>query len=95
MMHETGLPGRFGHVAVRFDHYILVTGGFDAAHNPLSHHEVWMYNLYTLQWQKHVISESQLAPPSLYCWLMCSTNQRRNGLCVHVWWVQYIRESLH
>ena len=72
---ESEFQGRFGHVAVRLEHYILIAGGISTIHhgvgkemkpwlvNGLSHLEVWLYNLYTEQWRKHVISSSQLAPP--------------------------------
>ena len=31
---------------------------------PVSYHFIWMYNLYTEQWRKHIIPESELCPPN-------------------------------
>ena len=52
-----------GHVAVCLEHYILVVGG--AFHNGdhSSHRVIWMFNLYTEKWRKHVIHDSGLIPP--------------------------------
>ena len=55
-----------GHVAVRLEYYILVFGGRIGNfinHTPVSRHMIWMYNLYTEQWSKHMIPESELCPP--------------------------------
>ena len=41
-----------------------------------------MYNLYTLQWQKHVISESQLAPPCTAG--SCAVPIREEMFCVYL-----------
>ena len=57
----------FDHVAVTLGECILVFGGrFGSFQNftPYSHHIIWVYNLYTEQWGKHVIPESELCPPS-------------------------------
>ena len=56
---------RFDHVAVRLLHYILVFGGkwFE---DELSHHELWMLNMFTEQWRKCVVpSEKSVPPPTV------------------------------
>ena len=57
----------FLHVAAPLGEYILVLGGrlgnFQE-YTFVSHHIIWMYNLYTDQWHKHVIPESKLCPPN-------------------------------
>ena len=53
MLGETEPERRFGHVAVRWKHYILVLGGvFYNSENladirPLCANVIWLYNLYT------------------------------------------------
>ena len=57
-------PGKLhGHVAVNMNHYILVFGGkFIKDYNHIPLHEIWMYNLYTEEWRKHVIPQGQPVP---------------------------------
>ena len=52
---------RFGHVAVRHEHYILLIGG-TGIYGHSSQHVIWMYNLYSEQWRQHVIPESEKVP---------------------------------
>ena len=52
-------PRRSRHVAVRMEHCLLVIGGFivngpDGDVHPASQDVIWMNNLYTEQWIKHV-----------------------------------------
>ena len=57
----------FCHVAVHLEHYILVFSGlYDEYPNytPVSRNMIWMYNLYTEQWSKHMIPDSELCPPN-------------------------------
>ena len=65
MANEYEPPAMCGHVAARFTNYIFVFGGEDEGYTPLSLREIWMYNLYTEYWRKHVIPYLQLAPPMI------------------------------
>ena len=56
------LPARFHHAAVCIENHIIVFGGYGKNNQLLSLHDIWMYNMYTEQWGKHVIPESKLAP---------------------------------
>ena len=62
MPEDTEPQRRFGHVAVRFEHYILVTGGVWFRRGILPPAEIWMYNLYTKQWRKHVTADREKVP---------------------------------
>ena len=53
MQENSEPPQRYGHTAVCLEHLILVFGGYWSG-EPLSFSEIWMYNLYTEQWRKHV-----------------------------------------
>ena len=53
---------RCEHVAVCLDHWILVFAG-EWNEEPWSNHVIWMGNLYTEEWRKHVIPETEDAPP--------------------------------
>ena len=70
-MDDTVLSGeepqmRIDHVAVRMLHYILVFGGTWFENEPLSHHKIWMLNMYTEQWKKYVVpSEKSVPPPAI------------------------------
>ena len=63
---ETEPHHRFGHVAVRVEHYILLSGGEwwedgrDLQLLPVD--VIWMYNLYTEQWEKNIIPTKERAP---------------------------------
>ena len=55
-------------MAVRLAHNILVFGGKvqtkqNCTRN--SNRKIWMYNLYTEQWKKHMIPDRKIAPPAL------------------------------
>ena len=55
--------GCFRHVAVHFEHYILVFSGFCSLNRiHCSHHKIWMYNLYTEQWRACELSRHEIAP---------------------------------
>ena len=59
-------PGkRFGHVAVRLNHHILVIGGKWENYVPKFQREIWMYNLYIDRWQKYDLPQHEAAPPAL------------------------------
>ena len=49
--------------AVCVENHIIVFGGKDENDEPLSFHNIWMYNVYTEQWGKHAIPEEKEAPP--------------------------------
>ena len=65
MFNEQEIPAICFHVAVRLSNCIFVFGGefMDEKKGPLSLRAIWMYNLYTEQWRKHVIPYRNLAPP--------------------------------
>ena len=50
------------HLAVCVKNNILIFGGESLNYEPLSYHVIWMFNVYTEQWRKHVIPESETAP---------------------------------
>ena len=54
---------RYGHIAVCVDHYILVIGGKWTYDQTLSHHVIWMYNLYTEQWTKQITHSENVPSP--------------------------------
>ena len=62
MEDETIPRKRYGHVAVCQENNILLFGGGFLDNTPLSYHVIWMFNIYTEQWSKHMISESETAP---------------------------------
>ena len=57
------LPARYDHAAVCIENHIIVFGGVGEKEELLPLHDIWMYNMYTEQWGKHVIPERNLAPP--------------------------------
>ena len=61
------LPVMHSHVAVRLANFIIAFGGEKQNKEPLSHHVIWMYNIYTEQWSKHVIPDTKVAPPRTSC----------------------------
>ena len=53
----------YGHVAINMGHYILVFSGRSLNnHSYIPLHVIWMYNVYTEQWRKHVIPQRQTVP---------------------------------
>ena len=50
------------HVAVQLDHYILVFGG--VYNDKFGPRIIWMFNLYTETWRKHVIPRNITVPPT-------------------------------
>ena len=57
----------YGHVAVNRCHYILVFSGRFPGRFPKDQvfmllHVIWMYNLYTEEWRKHVIPQGLTVP---------------------------------
>ena len=68
MSREKVPKGRLGHVAVPWDHNIMVFGGasiYDRKHVPISMRVIWMYNMYTEHWRKYMISCNRDVPPAL------------------------------
>ena len=62
MMEETNPQGLLGHLAVNMEHYILVISiKLQAEAEPLPH-VIWMYNIYTEKWTKHVIPSGNKTP---------------------------------
>ena len=59
--------GMCDHVAVCVNNHIIVLGGIGDNIEPLSLHNIWMYNMYTEQWGKHVIPDGEVAPPGTTC----------------------------
>ena len=59
---EAGPQMRCHHMAVCVKGNILVFGGKDLKEVCLSCHVIWMFNVYTERWSKHVIPESEPAP---------------------------------
>ena len=57
------LPARYHHAAVCVENHIIVFGGFGPKEKLLPLHDIWMYNMYTEQWGKHVIPERKQVPP--------------------------------
>ena len=56
---------RVCHLAVCLEHYILIFGGmWKSVAYPL--HDIWMYNIYTEKWMKHVIPPTEMAPSQRY-----------------------------
>ena len=52
-------------MAVRLDHYMLVFGGTWGTWGNkelLSNRVIWMYNLYTEQWRKHLLTDTDVPP---------------------------------
>ena len=56
-------PGMCCHAAVCVENHIIVLGGNDENYVSLPCHNIWMYNVYTEQWGKHVIRNGKDAPP--------------------------------
>ena len=64
MVDETELS-RFGHCAVRLDNCIVMVGGMTFDRRcAKSTDEIWVYNLYTEEWKKEVISNKRQVPDS-------------------------------
>ena len=63
MHSECDLPGVRSHVAVRLSNHIIVFAGKNEEHKSLSHFVIWMYNVNTEHWRKHVIPGTKLVPP--------------------------------
>ena len=70
MLGETEPEKRNGHVVVCLEHYILVLGGEDIENSSeltaLSPSVIWIYNLYTEQWKKHITLDREKAPRAIY-----------------------------
>ena len=49
-------------MAVRLDHCMLVFGGTWGNNELLSNRVIWMYNLYTEQWRKHLLADTDVPP---------------------------------
>ena len=53
---------RSRHSAVCLDNSIIIFGGLGEKFEPLATRVIWMYNLYTEEWNKHVIPCTNVAP---------------------------------
>ena len=58
---------RKGHSAVYLDNCVIIIGGAEKSSEPISAHKIWMYNLYTEEWRKLVISAESCAPEPFLC----------------------------
>ena len=56
-------PGIYYHVANCLENCIIVLSGSDEYEMVRSLRNIWMYNMYTEQWRKHVIPAQNDAPP--------------------------------
>ena len=66
MANASGFPARFGHMAVHMENCIVVFGGSKLKEKhvkSLSMNKIWMYNLNTEKWGKHVIPHGKTSPP--------------------------------
>ena len=52
-------PARHSHIAIRMENCIIVFGGVEMHCPAVSPGIIWMYNLYTEQWGKHVIQDTE------------------------------------
>ena len=57
------LGKRSSHSAVCLDNFVIIIGGYYT----LSTHVIWRYNLYTEEWKKHEIPDSEEAPDPFHC----------------------------
>ena len=57
---------RSRHSAVCLDNSIIIFGGLGEKFEPLNTRVIWMYNLYTEEWNKHVIPCTNVAPKPFY-----------------------------
>ena len=53
------------HMAVRLEHYVVMFGGIDSSSKVLPCRVIWLYNLYTEMWTKHVLSYKSPAPSTM------------------------------
>ena len=67
MADANAFPARHSHIAVHMENCIVVFGGLQKDHSAISLDIIWMYNLYTEQWGKHVIQDAKkLLPRTTY-----------------------------
>ena len=52
----------FNHMAVNLEHYIVVLGGRTSMTNYIPLHEIWAFNIYTEQWERHLLPQSEIVP---------------------------------
>ena len=72
MLDEAAPNGAFYHVAVGFEHYVLVIGGWwysSGISYKISckqpYNKIWMYNLYTEQWEKYGMGLTDKKAPQI------------------------------
>ena len=65
MAYKNKFPGRHSHIAVRMENCVVVFGGVEKHHPTVSLHIIWMFNLYTEQWAKHVIQDTKELLPRI------------------------------
>ena len=63
MSYGTQPQKRYGHVAIRMEHYVLVIGGTWRSNQPFCQSVIWIYNLYTEQWRRYAIPDKKIVPP--------------------------------
>ena len=59
-------PPKRGHCAVYLDNCIIIFGGKVTSSLSVSTRVIWSYNLYTEEWGKYVIQETEDVPESLF-----------------------------
>ena len=54
------------HCGITLDNFVIIIGCKfkDAPSEPLSTHSIWIYNLYTEEWKKHLVPNTSCAPKS-------------------------------
>ena len=57
---------RQSHMAARLEHYVVMFGGMDFSFEVLPCDVIWLYNLYTEMWSKHVLSCKASTPGTMY-----------------------------
>ena len=65
MTHETELPEIYDHAAVRLQDCIVVFGDIDHKTGKELRNAIYVYNLYTDQWRKHIIPKHKILPSKM------------------------------
>ena len=60
-------PRKYGHCAVTLDNFVIIIGGMDTAfREPVLTSIIWVYNLYTEEWRKNILSDRRCAPQAFH-----------------------------